>query len=88
MMTLTIPLPIETAATLREQAAAAGQDVASFVLEAVEEKLFSLREVAADRASHTKEARIAEWLEWTASHRALGYEVDDSRETIYSGRGE
>lgn len=88
MTTLTIPLPTETAATLREQAAAAGTDVASFVLEAVKEKLASVGEFAADQPRLTKEERIAEWLEWTASHQALGYEVDDSRESIYAGRGE
>jgi Arc/MetJ-type ribon-helix-helix transcriptional regulator len=42
-----------------------------------------------DRAEHLS---VREWCErfdkWAASHRALPHKADDSRQSIYAGRGE
>ncbi len=87
-MTLTITLPPTTEAQLRERAAAEGKDPAAFALEAVQEKLALSDNGPAASAELTPKQRSAEWLAWTASHKPLGYVVDDSRESIYAGRGE
>jgi len=84
-VTIHLSLPPETEADLRERAAAVGKDLASFVREAVEEKLAAAE---SGRSTLSTEQRVGEWLRWTASHRPLGYVVDDSRESIYAGRGE
>ena len=85
-MTLQISLTPETEAKLRERASAAGKDVSSFVLEAVEEKL-SISDTL-NRRELPPEEWIARLRQWTESHRALPYVADDSRESIYEGRGE
>lgn len=42
--------------------------------------------------THPNSLTAAEWCQWfetwAASHRELPHEADDSRESIYSGRGE
>ena len=80
-MELHIPLPPETEARLRQRAAAAGKDPASFVLEVVEEEL------AAEELSPNSQ-RITELREWAAGHASLPFEAEDGRESIYQGRGE
>ncbi|GMU22795.1 MAG: hypothetical protein AMXMBFR13_28790 [Phycisphaerae bacterium] len=86
-MTLHIDLAPEDDVRLREQAAAAGKDVTTFAREALQE---SLRlEAESDECPRlSTEQRLAEFLAWAASARPLGYIVDDSRESIYEGRGE
>ena len=86
-MTLQIELPPETEAKLRQEAAAAGKDPATFAREALEEKLAWSNAATAEESKLTKEQRIAEWSAWADSHTPLGHDVDDSRETIYEGRG-
>jgi len=85
-MTLHIPLSPETEAKLRQQAAAAGKDLTSFVLDAVEEKIGEANGSGAASLSPDQWSR--EWHAWAASHRPLSHVVDDSRESIYAGRGE
>ena len=80
-MTLTIDLPAETEARLRERAAAVGKDPATFVLDVVQEELAT--EPVASNAQ-----RITALRAWAARHAPLSYEADDSRESIYEGRGE
>lgn len=89
-MTLHVPLTEESEARLREYAAAAGKDVPSIVAEAIEEKLTVLEEEAAEtkHRPRTSEQWIAELRAWAASHRRLDTIADDSRESIYAGRGE
>ena len=36
----------------------------------------------------TPEQRAAAWRQWVASHKPLPIIADDSRESIYEGRGE
>ena len=60
--------------------------------EAVNEAVRRLRsELEADRTAATRLSaeEWCEWFErWAASHRALSWEADDSRESIYAGRDE
>jgi hypothetical protein len=86
--TLQVELPPETEARLRAEAAAAGKDPATFVREAVEEKLAWASDDMAERPKLSTQERIAEWMAWGGSHVPLGRDADDSRETIYEGRGE
>jgi len=85
-MTVTISFPPEVEAKLRERAAASGKDVSAIVREAVEEKL------AATPAAGMPGKRFEEWSAalhaWAASHKPVSHFVDDSRESIYAGRGE
>lgn len=89
-MTLQIALTPEMEAKLRERAAALGKDPASFVQDVVEYELgiIDASDSAGPKSRFTKEQRIAELEAWAASHAPLPYEVDDSRESIYEGRGE
>jgi len=88
MMNINVSLSPEAETKLREQAQAAGKDVASFVLEALEEKL-SLADVnTRGNGNLSAQQRIAELRAWAASHPHLPYEADDNRESIYEGRGE
>jgi hypothetical protein len=40
------------------------------------------------RPSLSAEEWVAEFRSWAASHKALPYEADDDRDSIYAGRGE
>ncbi len=89
-MALNIQLPAEIETALRRQAEAAGIDLDAFVTgvvtEAIAEDSQSIR--PADSALRSAE-RFRELLErWTALHPVLDHLIDDSRESIYSGRGE
>lgn len=84
-MTLTLSLPAVLEARLHEQAAATGKDVSTLVREAVEEKF-------AAAPTDPNDLPYDQWLkrfnEWIASHKPVNHFVDDSRESIYAGRGE
>ena len=86
-MTLELQLSSETESKIREQAAAAGQDVAAFVLQAVTEKLADTESqhpiLSQDEDEWLNKLRAA-----IARHPVVTHFVDDSRESIYSGRGE
>ncbi len=89
-MTLQIPLSPEVEAKLHERAAAAGKDPVSFVLQVVEEELAADETLpASDRDVRlSAQQRISELRAWAAGHAKLPHEADDSRESIYEGRGE
>jgi hypothetical protein len=87
-MTLHIDLAPEDEARLREQAAAAGKDVAIFAREALRETLLLETESDAEPPRLSTEQWLAEWHALTAGAKRLGCMVDDSRENIYEGRGE
>lgn len=85
-MTLQITLPPELEASLERHAAAAGQDVATFVQEVVRERL----EEGWESGSVRRRSRdLREKLQRIIELHPIspGY-VDDSRESIYAGRGE
>jgi hypothetical protein len=91
---MTIILPPEVEAKLRERVAAAGTDVATFVRQAVEEKLAvptPVPEVAASAGTEGWDAKFHDWMQDVASRAKTypaGFVVDDSRETLYEGTGE
>lgn len=87
-MTLHIPLSPEAEAQLRQRAAEAGKDLVEFAREALEERLSLSPRPAAPQSPLPADQRVAELLRWVASHRPLEHDADDSRESIYEGRGE
>lgn len=87
-MTLHIPLSPATEAKLRERAAATGKDLTMLVLEAVEAITGETNGDTAPNGSMTANQWSAEWRAWAAGHKTLDHMVDDSRESIYAGRGE
>jgi plasmid stability protein len=83
-MMLKLNLPPEKEARIRAVAAAEGKDVETFVTEIVDERLADEQVV---EASET--ISFDEWLNgWIALHPQVTHFVDDSRESIYEGRGE
>jgi hypothetical protein len=86
-MTLKLNIPSDTEAKLRERAAAAGQDVESYVLQAVAEKL-----TEAESQSQSSVPNFKDWKKTLLAcmdlHPPATHCVDDSRESIYAGRGE
>ncbi len=87
-MVLRLDLSPEAEARLLDRAAAAGKAVDRFVLDVIEEKL----EVGSVSSAALREESLAEWVRrfdaWVNSHPRRGYVADDSRESIYAGRGE
>ena len=82
-MTFNITISAEAERRLREQASAAGKDLPTFVQETLE-KLAP----APANGSKTPQQWSAESHAWASNHPTLNYIVDDSRESIYAGRGE
>jgi hypothetical protein len=92
-MTLTISLPPDTEAKLRDQAKASGKDMGTFVREAVEEKLRAIGEPrpARDLSNEQWLIQFNAWMDDVAKRASVypaGFIVDDSRESIYEDRGE
>jgi predicted transcriptional regulator len=92
-MSLTVSFSPEVEARLRERAAASGKDVSALVREAVEEKLSATPEPK-PASKMSNEQWLAEFNAWMrevtsrARNYPPGFVVDDSRESIYEGRGE
>lgn len=87
-MTITLSLSAETESRLRDRAAATGKDVPTLIREAVEEKLSpegGHTESPSDMAYDRWKITFGQWVD---SHRPVRHVVDDSRESIYGGRGE
>lgn len=90
-MTLHIDLPAAVETALLAQAAAEGKDVSTLVAEAVAQRLTESAASAPDRsptspkASQGFDQRLHAWIEL---HPRTVTAVDDSRESIYAGRGE
>lgn len=86
-MTITLSLPAGTSQKLQERSAETGKDVATLIREAVDEKLN-----APGVPSDPSELPYAQWKQafdrWVGGRRPVGHFVDDSRESIYAGRGE
>ena len=73
-----------TEAILRQRAADAGLPVEDFVLHALQFRLELDSEPEDQLGNQTWET---EFREWAASHPCVEHFVDDSRESIYEGRG-
>ena len=86
-MTLHLTLTPETESRLREQAAAAGTDLATFVMQAVEARVQGANDHKREGRLMAPQAWSGEWHFWANGHRRLIGPADDSRESIYAGRG-
>jgi predicted transcriptional regulator len=84
-MNLTLQLSAELGAKLREQAKAAGKAPEQLALQALEDQL-NVEPLAVVTLS--PEQWVADFRAWAEGHRRLPHEADDSRESIYAGRGE
>jgi hypothetical protein len=83
-MTIKLSFSASTEAKLKEQAAASGRDVAEYVTDIVETAI----ETEIENGKLTPDQRAAQWRKWAESHPKVEHFVDDSRESIYDGRGE
>lgn len=85
-MTLSIELPPDLENALRRRAEAAGEDLATFVRHVVTESLADEEEPISAISSQSEFAsRLDSWI---ALHPVLAHAIDDSRDSIYAGRGE
>ena len=80
-MSITLPLTPEATAELQRRAAAEGIDVASYVLNAVREKLAEGDELPDQPLSYAEWS--GEFRKWLASHPSRNPHFDDSRDSIY-----
>jgi plasmid stability protein len=83
-MSIMLQLPPEIEQALREKAARLGQSLEAYLEQVAE------REAQGEEREppHSADQWVAELRAWAASHRPLETVVDDSRESIYEGRGE
>jgi hypothetical protein len=90
MITVTVELSPRTEYLLREKAAALGQSLETY-LQALAEQAAVGNGAPAEKlaaAQPTTGQWEAEWRAWAVGHARLPYVADDSRESIYAGRGE
>ena len=85
---LNLPLSPEKEAKLRERAAAAGKDVTEYLLQVVEEDLAMTEPAAAPDSPQKRDQWEKELDAWAEGHPRLDSVADDSRDSIYAGRGE
>ncbi len=87
IMTIKLEFSADVENQLRERAASSGQHVEEFVLRALTEKL-----AAEDTVSRASDRNGVDWKnklhECIDLHPNVQHAVDDSRESIYRGRGE
>jgi hypothetical protein len=90
-MQITIELPPEAEATLREEASAQGAKLEDFLSGLVRSwaKGNGLATMKPEPSREkSPQQRVADWLAFVASHDHITAVADDSRESIYEGRGE
>jgi hypothetical protein len=84
-MSILLNLTPEIEARLRFQSKLLGRPPEELAMKALEDQLASDAPAADAR---TPQQWIADFRHWAESHRQLQQEADDSRDSIYSGRGE
>jgi hypothetical protein len=88
-MAVVLRLPPETERLLQEKACRRGQSLERYLEElAMQEAQQSKENPAVPVVELPAERWVAELRAWAASHRRLDTLADDSRESIYEGRGE
>lgn len=91
-MTLTLELPADTEKRLREKAMAKGLTIKSYledlVRTAVEPREMNGSNTTNQSGFHSADQWMAEHRALAKSHEHVTHYVDDSRESIYAGRGE
>lgn len=86
-MNLYVSLPKALETALRARATAAGKDVESYVLETLE--LAVVQEPASESRASLSHEQFRERLQQVIDlHPRGNLSMDDSRESIYAGRGE
>src|SRR4051812_42865946 len=85
-MNLSVSFPADLESALRERAAAAGKDVETFVRQLVIDEVNE--EPAATRRTRSHEEFVSRLREMIQRHGIRNGKFDDSRESIYAGRGE
>jgi hypothetical protein len=85
-MNVTIELPPHIENVMRRRASAAGQDLAAFVRQVVTES--AIEDSNQSEAAAKGAAFFRRMDAWIALHPVLNHAIDDSRESIYAGRGE
>lgn len=93
MNTISIQLDSNVEKKLREKARARGQSLETYLQQLAEESAKDANGATApiappDSAAESSEAWISMLRAWAASHATLPTVADDSRESIYAGRGE
>ena len=86
-MNVNVDFPAAIEPVLQRHAAAAGKDVPAFIREVVTERLESAAPLVRPRRM-THEEFAKEMHAWINLHPVREHAVDDSRESIYEGRGE
>lgn len=90
-MTLHISISAAAEAALRERAAKSGQSVELIAARIVEHAVESNGSGATEVGVLSKpeaERRLESIRQWAELARAYGHSVDDTRDSIYAGRGE
>lgn len=87
-MTVHLELPPDVEQALRARAAAEGKDVDALVAEVVVEQLAESHSRGPSSASISRAEFVARLRRVAAMHPGSGGRMDDSRESIYAGRGE
>jgi hypothetical protein len=93
MTTITIQLDSNVEQQLREKARLRGQTLEVYLQQLAEDDAQTANGAAMPAAPQTSEAESAhQWCQrlraWAANHPTLPFVADDSRESIYEGRGE
>ena len=78
-------LPPSTESLLRQHAIAAGKDLESFAIQFLQQQLESHE--PSNPAEQNHDDWVAAITAWSNSHPRTTRLVDDSRESIYEGRG-
>jgi hypothetical protein len=86
MVTITLQVSEETERRLQAKASAAGKSVEAYIQDLAEREAQAVRlPLGPER---TPEQRVAQWRAFASSRPARPVIADDSRESIYEGRGE
>ena len=88
MTTFTIQLPQETEQKLREKASLTGKSLETYVQEIAERAAKEEAAKSPPPPEMSAEEWIAEWRAFVDSRPIRPVIADDSRESIYEGRGE
>ena len=93
-MNIVISISSKLGELLRQRATARGQDVGQFASELVEHALSAPPAAESEHTSRTTTARVQSWEAFVAGMRDWGrtlppgHSIDDTRDSIYAGRGE
>jgi len=85
-MSLNVIFPADIEVVLRQRASALGKDVSTFVIDIVSEEVASIPAVRNRQESHAE--FMAKLDAMIHRHGIRNGHFDDSRESIYAGRGE